>query len=148
MVNTADYDDMERLNFKDQNFDWVWSMDCVGYAPEDPVAVLKEIASVVKPGGGIYILAWSSQQLLPGCPKLEARLNATAAGIAPFVEGQSPNRHFLTALGWFKAAGFEDCCARIYAGSVQAPFSDQQRKALVSLFEMRWAVTESDLDES
>jgi hypothetical protein len=40
---------------------------------------------VVRLGGSVAILFWSSQMLLPGHPVLEARLNATRVGIAPYV---------------------------------------------------------------
>jgi demethylmenaquinone methyltransferase/2-methoxy-6-polyprenyl-1,4-benzoquinol methylase len=78
---------MNNLPFNDDAFDWVWSANCAGYAPGDPLAVLKELARVVKPGGSVIIIAWSSQQLLPGYHVLEAHLNATPSWIAPFVEG-------------------------------------------------------------
>ena len=75
--------DMHCLPFEEATFDWVWSVDCVGYAPLEPIPLLKELVRVIKPGGTLAILAWSSQQLLPGYPGLEARLNTTSAGIAP-----------------------------------------------------------------
>ena len=140
--------DMNALSFKDNSFDWAWSMDCVGYSPGNNVDLLKEISRVVKPGCPVFILAWSSQQLLPGYPQLEARLNATSAGIAPFVHGQSPEYHFLKALGWFEAAGLKECTAKTFVGSVQAPITEEQRKALISLFEMRWGSSKSELSEN
>lgn len=140
--------DMNRLCFRDNSFDWAWSMDCAGYAPGNPAALLKEIARVVKPGGSVFILAWSSQQLLPGYPQLEARLNATSAGIAPFVKGQDPGLHILRAAGWFKAAGFKVCNACTFVGDVQAPLTCENRQALISLFEMRWGSPKSELAEN
>ncbi len=92
--------DMNNLPFDDDAFDWVWSANCVGYAPGEPLPVLKELARVVKPGGSVIILAWSSQQLLPGYPVLEAYLNATSSGIAPFVNGTAPELHFSRMMGW------------------------------------------------
>ena len=71
--------DMKALPFKDDTFDWVWSMDCVGYAPIEPLPLIKELVRVTKPGGSIALLAWSSQHILPGYPALEAQLNATPA---------------------------------------------------------------------
>jgi demethylmenaquinone methyltransferase/2-methoxy-6-polyprenyl-1,4-benzoquinol methylase len=41
--------DMARLPFQDNSFDWAWSADCVGYPAGDNLAVLKEIARVVRP---------------------------------------------------------------------------------------------------
>jgi ubiquinone/menaquinone biosynthesis C-methylase UbiE len=137
--------DVRRLPFDDDSFDWVWSVDCAGYAPGEPVPLLKELARVVKPGGSVAILGWSSQQLLPGHPLLEARLNATFAGIAPFAEGKRPGLHFLRALGWFRDAGFEEPTAQTFVGDVRAPLSDDVRSALISLFEMRWGNPQSEL---
>ncbi|KAF5416803.1 MAG: hypothetical protein C5S49_04300 [Candidatus Methanogaster sp.] len=51
---------MNNLPFDDDAFDWVWSANCAGYAPGDPLPVLKELARVVKPGGSVIILAWPS----------------------------------------------------------------------------------------
>jgi len=144
--------DMNNLSFDDDSFDWAWSADCAGYAPGDACHVLKEIARVVKPGGSVSILAWSSQQLLPGYPQLEARLNATSAGIAPFVP--EPDRvrqsesHFLRTLGRFKTAGLKESKAYTFAGNIQAPLNDEKRKALISLFEMRWGSSTSELAQA
>ncbi len=137
--------DVNNLPFEDDDFDWVWSVDCVGHAPGEPVPLLKELARVVKPAGIIAILMWSSQQLLPGYPELEARLNATTAGLAPFVKGKSPELHFLRALGWFQAAGLIEAKALTLVGSIYAPLSDDTRSALISLFQMRWGAPKSEL---
>lgn len=137
--------DVNRLPFADDTFDWAWSANCVGYAPAEPLPMLKELARVVKPGGSVVILAWSSQQLLPGYPSLEARLNATSPGIAPFVEGKRPELHFLRALGWFREVGLEELTAQTFAGDAHAPLNDDMRNALMALFEMRWPGVQSEL---
>ena len=139
--------DVNNLPFEDDSFDWAWSVDCVGYTPGKPVPLLKELSRVVKPGGTIAILMWSSQQLLPGYPQLEARLNASTAGIAPFARGKSPDLHFLRALGWFQAAGLIEARALTLVGSVHAPLSDDIRSALLSLFQMRWGEPKSEMTE-
>ena len=139
--------DMNNLPFDDDTYDWVWSMDCVGYAPVEPLPLIRELVRVVKPGGNIAILAWSSQQLLPGFPALEARINSTSAGIAPFVKGKSPEKHFLRALGWFRDAGLEDLTAQTFVGAVHAPLRDGVRAELLSLFRMRWPGMQSELTQ-
>jgi len=139
--------DVNKLPFDDDTFDWVWSADCVGYAPFEPIPVLKELARVVKPRGSVIILFWSSQQLLPGYPLLEARLNATALGTAPFVKGMRPELHFLRALGWFRDAGLEESRAQTFVGDVHAPLSDDIGSALLSLLQMRWGEPQSEMTQ-
>jgi SAM-dependent methyltransferase len=136
---------VSNLPFEDDSFDWAWSVDCVGFIPAQPVSLLKELARVVKPGGSVAILLWSSQQLLPGYPVLEARLNATSQGIAPFARGSRPESHFLRALGWFRDAGLEGAAAQPFAGDIHVPLSDDVREALLSLLEMRWGEPRSEL---
>jgi demethylmenaquinone methyltransferase/2-methoxy-6-polyprenyl-1,4-benzoquinol methylase len=137
--------DVNKIPFDDDTFDWAWSVDCVGYAPMEPLRPLKELARVVRPGGTVALLAWSSEKLLPGYPQLEARLGATSSGIAPFVQGKKPELHFSRALGWFRGAGLEEPMARTFAGTVHAPLTTELRKALMALFEMRWPGVESEL---
>jgi demethylmenaquinone methyltransferase/2-methoxy-6-polyprenyl-1,4-benzoquinol methylase len=139
--------DMNNLPFDDDTFNWVWSANCAGYAPGEPLPLLKELARVVKPGGSVIILAWSSQQLLPGYPMLEAHLNATSSGIAPFARGMRPERHFQRMMGWFRRAGMEEVTARTFAGNVSAPLSGEIRSALAAIFEMRWVDVEPELSE-
>jgi len=137
--------DVNKLPFDDDTFDWAWSANCVGYHPAEPLPLLRELTRVVKPGGSVAILAWSSQQLLPGYPLLEARLNATSSGIAPFVKGKRPELHFLRALGWFQEAGLEEPTAQTFVGDAHAPLSDDMRSALMALLEMRWPGVQSEL---
>ena len=139
--------DVSKLPFEDDTFDWAWSANCVGYAPLEPLPLVKELARVVKPGGSVAILVWSSEKLLPGYPLLEARLNATSSGIAPFTKGKSPELHFLRALGWFREAGLEEPTARTFAGDAYAPLTDDLRSALIALFEMRWPGVETELTQ-
>jgi ubiquinone/menaquinone biosynthesis C-methylase UbiE len=139
--------DANKLPFDDDSFDWASSIDCVGYAPMEPLPLVKELKPVVKPGGSVAILAWSSEKLLPGYPLLEARLSATSSGIAPFVKGERPDSHLLRALGWFREAGLAEPAARTLAGDAYSPLSDEVRNALIALFEMRWPNVESELTQ-
>lgn len=137
--------DVNDLPFDDDTFDWAWSADCVGYYREAPFPALRELVRVVKPRGTVALLAWSSEQLLPGYPALEARLKATAAGLAPFTRGMSPSRHFSRALEWFRELGLEETRARTFAGDAYAPLGDELREALTALVEMRWPGAEEEL---
>lgn len=137
--------DVNELPFEDNSFDWAWSMDCIGYLPLDPAPMLQELARVVKPDGRVAILAWSSEQLLPGYPVLEARLKATTMGIAPFVMGKDPEHHFLRALGWFRTAGFEELESVTFAGGAYAPLSDDLRNGIEAILQMRWPGAEAEL---
>jgi demethylmenaquinone methyltransferase/2-methoxy-6-polyprenyl-1,4-benzoquinol methylase len=139
--------DIDRLPFNDDTFDWAWSVDCVGYTPLEPLPLVKELARVVKPGGSVAILAWSSEKLLPGYPQLEARLNATSSGIAPFAKGKRPELHFLRALGWFRNACLEEPMVQTFVSDVYAPLTDNFRNALIALFQMRWIGVEPDLTQ-
>ncbi|HLO33622.1 MAG TPA: class I SAM-dependent methyltransferase [Anaerolineales bacterium] len=130
--------DVSQLPFDDDSFDWAWSADCIGYPAGELALYLEELVRVVKPGGSIILLGWSSQQLLPGFPLLEARLNATCSGYVPFLKEKSPNLNFMRAIEWFRKAGLEDVRAQTFIGDIQSPLSPGQRTALISLFEMLW----------
>jgi len=112
--------DVAKLPFDDHSFDWVWSADCVGYAPWEPLPLLQELARVVRPSG-------------------------TSVGLAPFKSGKDPKKHFLRALGWFHEAGLKESRADTFVNSVHAPLNDDARNALVALFKMRWPGVESEL---
>lgn len=137
--------DMSCLPFAQDTFDWAWSADCIGYPLGELAPLLKELMRVVRPGGSINILAWSSQQLLPGYPFLEAQLNATCSSYLPFLKGKSPELHFLKALRWFHEAGLEEVEGRTFVGDVQAPVRSDERVALASLFEMLWEEPSPDI---
>lgn len=138
---------MNRLPFDSASFDWVWSADCVGYPTRDPVPLMQELARVVKPGGLVSFLIWSHQQLLPGYPLLEARLNATSVGMAPFASDMRPGLHPLRALGWLREARLAEPAAQAFAGSAAAPLSDGLYRGLASLIEMRWPGAISELSK-
>jgi demethylmenaquinone methyltransferase / 2-methoxy-6-polyprenyl-1,4-benzoquinol methylase len=138
--------DVNVLPFDDNTFDWVWSANLVGYHPAlKPIMSMGELVRVVRPGGTVAIIYWSSQQLLCGHPMLEARLNATTPGIAPFTTGMSPDSHSQRGLGWFRVLGLMDVRAFTFVGDVRAPLSDEMKDAMVSLFEMRWGEAKSEV---
>jgi demethylmenaquinone methyltransferase/2-methoxy-6-polyprenyl-1,4-benzoquinol methylase len=140
--------DAGSLPFDDKTFDWVWSVDCVGYPTEEhPLSKLKELARVVKPGGIVAILGWSSQMLLPGHPLLEAKLNATCSSYLPYIKEKRPKTNFLNALGWFRELGLEDSRSRTFVNEIYAPLDDEMRTALISFFEMLWGDPQPEVSE-
>ncbi len=137
--------DVRDLPHHNGEFDWAWSANCVGYGVPDPVAAVGELARVVRPGGLVALLVWSSQTLLPGYPRLEARLNATDPGLAPFERGLSPQRHHLFGLGLLRRAGLVETRARTFVGEAHAPLAGPLRAALTALVAMRWPGAEEEL---
>jgi ubiquinone/menaquinone biosynthesis C-methylase UbiE len=137
--------DVNCLPFGENSFDWVWSADCIGYPARELNGILMELMRVVRPGGSVIVLAWSSQQLLPGYPLLEARLNATCSSYIPCWKGEKPELHFLRALKSFQEAGLEEIKAQTFVGDVQAPIKEGERIALKSLFEMLWGEPTGDV---
>ena len=140
--------DVKDLPFEADSFDWAWSVDCVGFIPGDPLDMIRGLARVVRPGGRVAILLWSSQQLLPGYPFLEARLSGTRAGAAPASPDWPPERHPLRALGWFSKAGLGALSAKSFVTDLRAPLSEAQKRAIASLIEMRWGNPESELPQA
>lgn len=130
--------DVNQLPFNDEIFDWAWSADCIGYPAGDLAPALNELKRVVKPGGTVILLGWSSQLVLPGYPVLEALLNGTCSGYLPFLKDKGPESNFMRALHAFGVAGLEDVKVQTFVGDIQAPLSLGERKALTSLFEMLW----------
>jgi demethylmenaquinone methyltransferase/2-methoxy-6-polyprenyl-1,4-benzoquinol methylase len=137
----------QSLPFENDTFDWAWSVDCVGYGPWDAAPMLEEIERVIRPGGELALLAWSSERLLPGHPLLEARLSATGPGLAPFRQDMPPEQHYPRTLGLLRGMGLTDLRAYTSAGTAHAPLSANTREALEALIEMRWPGVENELGE-
>ena len=136
--------DVSCLPFEDNTFDWAWSADCIGYPAGDLAPLLQELMRVVRPGGSVILLGWSSQQLLPGYPLLEARLNATCSGYIPFFKEQRPEVNFMRALTVFRNGGLEETTAQTFVGDVRSPLSNDERTALTSLFLMLWGAPQPE----
>lgn len=137
--------DWNKLSYEGNTFDWVWSLDAVGYAPFDPVSSIQELTRVIKPGGRLILGYWSSQCLLPGYPALEARLNASSAGIAPFTLDSRPEAHFLNTLGWMREVGLVATRVETFVQTVYAPLDPGLRDALTGLFAARWGTAEAEV---
>jgi len=137
--------DLNHMPFDDDSFDWLWSADTVyfgpsaeGYAAEDPLPLMRELARVVRPGGRIHLVYCSAQNLLPGHPLLEAQLNAASSGAEPFVRRRRPELHSLRALDWIRDVGLTSPRAQTVACGVQAPLDGGLRDALAGLLSWRW----------
>jgi ubiquinone/menaquinone biosynthesis C-methylase UbiE len=139
--------DIHHLPFDDDSFDRVWSMDCIGYPAAELMPVLNELKRVIKPGGEIFLLGWSSQQLLQGYPLLEARLNGTCSGYLPFLKDRKPESNFMRALSVLQQAGLEDVMAHTFVGDIQGPLEDDQKNALTSLFDMLWGTRQLEVSQ-
>lgn len=139
--------DMNHLPFEADSFDWAWSADCVGYPAGDLVPILHEMMRVVRPGGSIILLAWSSQQVLPGYPLLETRLNATCSAYLPFLKDKCPEQNFLQAIRWFQEMGLEAIQAETLVHTVQAPLDPGERTALLSLLDMLWGQPQPEVSQ-
>lgn len=137
--------DVSHLPFDDNLFDWVWSADCIGYPAGELAPLLNELIRVVKPGGSINLLGWSSQQLLPGHPLLEAQLNATCSGYLPFLKDKDPETNFMRAPHWFHHVDLKDIQARTFVSDIHAPLDNPLRVALTSLFDMLWGTPQPDV---
>jgi ubiquinone/menaquinone biosynthesis C-methylase UbiE len=146
--------DINALRFKDNYFDWIWSADTVWPGPkdlgcpnEDPTPIIKEFYRILKPGGMIVTLFWSSQKLLPGYPLLEAHLNTTSGATAPFVNGMNPIRHILNAKHWLKKVGFKNVSAKTYLADINTPLDKTTRTALNIFFQMLWGESKNQVSE-
>ena len=146
--------DINSLHFNDNSFDWLWSVDTVWPGPkelgcpaEDPLKIIEEFYRVIKPGGFVFILFWSSQKLLAGYPLLEARLNTTSSATAPSINGMKTINHILNGKYWLEKADFKDILVKTYLGDIIAPLSKNDRNALNILFQMFWGESESEVAE-
>jgi SAM-dependent methyltransferase len=131
--------DINDLPFDKHTFNCVVSVDCAGYPfARDPTALLRELKRVVKPGGTVAIMGWTYQQILPGHPLLESRLNARSPLNIPPGAGFGSEAHFLSAPGWFQETGFSEVKGSSYAGDIRYPLNSEKQEAVLSLFEMLW----------
>lgn len=147
--------DVNALPFDDDSFDWVWSVDTVWPGPkesgcpsENPSAIIKEFYRVLKPGGRVFVLFWSSQKLLAGYPVLEAVLNTTSSATTPFYRGMDPLNHIMNGRNWLEKTDFKNIAVNTYVGDITAPINENDRNALSVLFDMFWGESGSEITES
>jgi ubiquinone/menaquinone biosynthesis C-methylase UbiE len=144
--------DVNDLNIDPNSFDWIWSMDTIWTGPEEfgcpakePDQILKKLHHILKPGGMIYLVFWSSQKLLAGYPLLEARLNASPSANAPYLNDMNPLTHILCGKRWLSNANFNNIVAKSFIGDIEAPLNENDKKALTTLFQMFWGNSEKDV---
>jgi ubiquinone/menaquinone biosynthesis C-methylase UbiE len=136
---------VDQLPFEEDSFDWVWSADCIGYPAGEISQTLRELIRVIRPGGHVFLLGWTSQQLLPGYPLLEARLNGTCSGYLPFLEAKDPGQNFMRVLHPFRQAGLAEVQAQTFVRDIRAPLGEAEPTALASLFDMLWSSPQQDV---
>jgi ubiquinone/menaquinone biosynthesis C-methylase UbiE len=140
------YGDLGDLPFDDNAFDWTWNADTLWpVAGKAPLPLVRELARVVRPGGILAILFWSSQRLLPGYPLLEARLNATCAANFPYTADTKPEWHILRTPEWLQEASLNAPQARTFVADIHAPLADAARNALAGSFQMLWGKAEPEV---
>jgi demethylmenaquinone methyltransferase/2-methoxy-6-polyprenyl-1,4-benzoquinol methylase len=140
------YGDMGDIPFDNDAFDWAWNADTLWpVGGKDPRLLVRELVRVVKPGGIVAILFWSSQKLLAGYPLLEARLNATCAANFPYTDSTKPELHILRAQDWLQKAGLDAPQACTFVADIHAPSDEAARDALEGSFQMLWGKAEPEV---
>lgn len=144
--------DLNHLDIEQEKYDFIFSADTIwpgsseiGCPSEDPANILKALHKILKPGGRLMLVYWTTQKFLPGYPILENRLNAAISTNLPFRPDTPPGLHVMNAKNWLKHAGFKDIKATTYLDNINAPLDDIQRDALVILFKMLWGHLENEL---
>ncbi len=136
------------LPFEDDTFDWAWCADTLWpVVVPDPVEGVRELARAVRPGGTVALLFWTGQNLLPGYPPLESRLQEAFVAGTRYFRIREPGQHMLRALGWLRRAELEGRRARSFVAEVQAPLDASMRESLAYLFEMLWEPVQDRLSD-
>lgn len=135
------------LELADNSFDIAWCADVLWSSLfPDPVAVLQELARVVKPGGSIAIFFgnFSRSVYLPGHWRLERLANSaenmrwqqkkreetetkTASAVA---SSSSFSSSYECALQWLQVAGLQDCSVSSHSVLYQQPLPADARNYL------------------
>jgi len=146
--------DVNYLNFKDNSFDWIWSMDTIWAGPkefgcpaEEPDLILNKLYQLLKPGGRVSLVFWSSQKLFPGYPILEAKLNASISANRPYLNDMQPKSHILNGRRWLSDANFKNIKTKSFIGDISAPINENDKKALTTLFQMFWGESQRDVSK-
>jgi len=137
--------DLNHLPFANDSFDWLWSADTIyfgppaeGYVSQNPSQLIQELSRVVRPGGRLILVYCAAQNLLPGFPLLEAKLNVASAQAESFVRNSKPFLHHMRAGGWLRGAGLLSITSCTVGHGIMAPLDGSLRDALMGLIQMRW----------
>lgn len=132
--------DVRGLPFADDEFDLVWCAHSL-YSLPDPVAALRELRRVTRPGGVVAVLENDTLHhlLLPWPPDLE--LAVRAAQLRALDQAAGPTARFYIGrflCHAFGAAGLEDCRITTYTIARHAPLTaDEQTFLLHYLRDLR-----------
>jgi ubiquinone/menaquinone biosynthesis C-methylase UbiE len=142
--------DIHALPFADAYFDFTWCSDTLwsGAITQDPAAILTGFHRVIRPGGTVALVYWSSQTLLPGYPVLEAKLNEAFVRTVPYLAGVAPGLHFLRAGSWLREAGFVEPRASTFVAEINAPQTPAARRALAECYAMFWGDLSGKVDDA
>jgi demethylmenaquinone methyltransferase/2-methoxy-6-polyprenyl-1,4-benzoquinol methylase len=145
---------VNNLKFTSSSFDWIWSMDTIWIGPEeygcpakDPTHILNQLNKILKPGGKIYLLFWTSQKILPGYPLLEARLNATTSANVPYLNDMNPDNHILYGRKWLSKAKFKNIEVKSFTENIVGPLNKIDKIALTTFFQMFWGDSKNELSK-
>lgn len=145
--------DMNRIEYPDDSFDFVWCCDALWPGPveagciaEEPYAILDELNRIVRPGGTVAVLFWSSQKILPGYPLVESALNATPPANFPVNEETPPSLHIMNAAGWLRRAGLTNVVARTFTADICGPLGEDERESMEVIASMFWGASEGEVD--
>lgn len=146
--------DINNLKLPLNSFDWIWSMDTVWAGPkefgcpaEEPDNILNQLYQVLKPGGKIYLLYWTSQKFLPGYPLLESRLNASTSANAPYLDDMKPHTHIMSCKKWLRDAKFSEIQINTFVGDIVGPLNEKEKSALSVFFQMFWGNSHKEVSQ-
>lgn len=142
-------EDINKLNFKNNSFDFVWCCDGLwvgsketGCLAEKPDQILQNFIRMTKPNGKIVVLFWSSQKLLIGYPYIESALNNTRIGNQPMQKTSNPELHILNAGKWLKKAGLKNIKINTYISNLHQL---EDKNALQLLFPILYGTTQHEV---
>jgi SAM-dependent methyltransferase len=121
--------DIAGLPFADDEFDLVWCAHSL-YSLPDPLAALRELGRVTRPGGSIAILENDTlhHHLLPWPAELE--LAVRSAQLAALEAGSQATGKFYIGrnlCGAFEQAGLDECAVTSFSIDHHAPLSADER---------------------